>query len=94
MGKMELMALIPLFAMDDGIPTHNFENIIENLTNPNIHLNENRRRARIKYRNRHYYERTIPRFTYDQFKEMFRMDRAICEVSNCVHEIINKISKF
>lgn len=63
---------------DNGI--YNLENIIQNLIEPNIHLNVIRHRARIKRRNRYYYERIIPTFTQDQFKEMFRMDRVTCEV--------------
>lgn len=64
--------------MDDGIGINNFENIIENLIGPD---RRNRCRAIIKHRNRKYYEKIIPRFTGDQFKEMFRMNRATCEVS-------------
>jgi len=89
---MELMALIPLFAVDNEISIH-FENIIQNLTEPDIHINVNinRHRARIKHRNRYYYERTIPRFTGDQFKEMFRMNRATCEVIVYI-KILTKLS--
>ena len=57
------MALIPFFVEDNGISIHNFENIIQNLIESSIHFNVIRRRAWIKHRNRHYYERIIPRFT-------------------------------
>lgn len=68
-----------LFVMDDGIGINNLENIIENLIGPD-RRNIYRRRAIIKHRNRKYYEKIISRFTGDQFKEMFRMNRATCEV--------------
>lgn len=84
---MESMLLMLLFAADDGIPMGHLENVIQILVTPNIHYNAKRRRAQIKRRNLNYYEETIPRFTHDQFKEMFRMDRATCEVSNYIYKI-------
>jgi len=72
--ELRKITLIPFFAVDNGISIH-FENIIQNLIEPDVHFNVNinRHRARIKHRNRYYYERIIPRFTANQFKEMFRM---------------------
>ncbi|XP_032679515.1 putative nuclease HARBI1 [Odontomachus brunneus] len=79
---MESLALL-LLAVDDGITMHNFENIILSLIKPNNNFNFNRHRARIKCNKN--YEKIIPRFTHDQFKEMFRMDRITCEnLSNVI----------
>lgn len=81
---------VALFVMDDGIGINHFENIIENLIRPD-RRNIYRRRAIIKHRNREYYEKIIPRFTGDQFKEMFRMNRATCEVSNYKLKLLTKL---